>query len=394
LTTSDPFFALPPAGGLWNACIGRQGDEENYVDGYIEAALELAEAILAKKMWDKRDTLVLPILYNARHAIELTLKMAINQLVAMEVLGEAHSKNHDILSHWQKLRDASLGDETLSDCVDALGPFVASLAQIDEDGQELRYHENREGTQSLADRSLVNLVVICKSLRDLRELLMKLKYRIFDLGAERRTGTFTKACSRRDLLEIAKMLPPMEQWTEAVFDVAKEAVKTRFSLGSKAISDAVNVIKVNRELKAVVGVETNLVHLSDDTALFVVEQWRRLHPVNDEGEDVVLDCFDMKRFEGMRERLALEKEVYDVLMSRLSPEEIADLHAVFYLGRNKEFSEYYEAMLERFKGQHALEKDLYSQIDQMMAKTNFLQAFRDGAARLGRLGLAERLKEY
>jgi hypothetical protein len=111
LATKDPFFVLPPGGGRWNACIGRQGDEENYVDGYIDAALELSEAILVKEMWDKRDTLVLPILYNARHAIELTLKMAINRLVAMGVFGEAHPKNHDILSHWQKLKASGLGGQ-------------------------------------------------------------------------------------------------------------------------------------------------------------------------------------------------------------------------------------------------------------------------------------------
>jgi len=60
----------------WNACIGKQGHEENYLDGYIEAAIELAGAVLDKNMFEKRDTLVLPILYNARHALELALKFA------------------------------------------------------------------------------------------------------------------------------------------------------------------------------------------------------------------------------------------------------------------------------------------------------------------------------
>jgi hypothetical protein len=36
----DPFFRLP-ADSVWNACIGKQGTEENYLDGYIEAAMEL-----------------------------------------------------------------------------------------------------------------------------------------------------------------------------------------------------------------------------------------------------------------------------------------------------------------------------------------------------------------
>ena len=41
LTTlsDDPFFRLT-GDTEWNACIGPQGHEENYVDGYMEAALK------------------------------------------------------------------------------------------------------------------------------------------------------------------------------------------------------------------------------------------------------------------------------------------------------------------------------------------------------------------
>jgi hypothetical protein len=73
----DPFFKKIHDAD-WNACIGRQGHEEHYLDGYIEAAIELADAIIEKRMFAKRDTLVLPILYNARHALELTLQFAMD----------------------------------------------------------------------------------------------------------------------------------------------------------------------------------------------------------------------------------------------------------------------------------------------------------------------------
>jgi hypothetical protein len=76
----DPFFKRNTV-STWNACIGKQGSEDHYIDGYIEAALELAGAIIDKRMYEKRDTLVLPILYNARHAVELALKFATDRLV-------------------------------------------------------------------------------------------------------------------------------------------------------------------------------------------------------------------------------------------------------------------------------------------------------------------------
>lgn len=83
---ADPFFSLPK-NSEWNACIGRQSDEENYADGYIDAAIELATAVIEKGMYEKRDTLVLPILYNARHAIELNLKLFIGEFARAGILG-------------------------------------------------------------------------------------------------------------------------------------------------------------------------------------------------------------------------------------------------------------------------------------------------------------------
>ena len=56
------------------------GDVYKRQDGYIEAALELASAVLDKKLVASRDTLAMPILYNGRHALELSLKFAINRL--------------------------------------------------------------------------------------------------------------------------------------------------------------------------------------------------------------------------------------------------------------------------------------------------------------------------
>jgi hypothetical protein len=123
----DPFFRLP-AGSDWNACIGKQGAEENYLDGYIEAAMELVTTIIDKKMLLKRDTVVLPILYNARHAIELVLKFAVNRLAAMGVLSLPERPDHDIQSYFNLLEQADLGDShTLSP--DVWQPFAAVATQ-------------------------------------------------------------------------------------------------------------------------------------------------------------------------------------------------------------------------------------------------------------------------
>ncbi len=108
--THDPFFTLPN-NSTWNACIGKQGDEVHYLDGYIEAAWELADAVIEKEMYGKRDTLVLPILYNARHAVELLLKFLTHQLLECGAIPHGHPANHDIQSHFDLLFGTKIGDE-------------------------------------------------------------------------------------------------------------------------------------------------------------------------------------------------------------------------------------------------------------------------------------------
>lgn len=238
----DPFFSVGPDPN-WNACIGQQADEENYADGFIKAAVELINALFEKGQYDKRDTLVLPILYNSRHAIELALKMAIGELVDMGIIPEAYPKNHDILGHYKFLQGARLGDELLAEILSKLEPFVTSLSQIDEDGQELRYHENRDGKRSLDEHGITSLIIIRDSLAALQKVLGELKRRLRELRFERQGGFFLPDLSRRDLIEIAKKLPDRANWGDLRFDDIREALTTRFGIGNREYSEALNLIQ-------------------------------------------------------------------------------------------------------------------------------------------------------
>jgi len=181
-------------------------------------------------MYGKRDTLVLPILYNARHAVELALKFATDRLVAAGLMQPAGRRDHNIKAYWERLHAASLGDEKLSQTIHALKPFVDSLSRIDNDGQELRYHLNRSEDLSLSDYSLANLAVIRASLSELSEALCVLRYRTMSFFAERGTGAFTSRCSGRDLLTIAQLMPRRDFWRDALFDQQKALAKARFNL--------------------------------------------------------------------------------------------------------------------------------------------------------------------
>jgi len=172
----DPFFKFIPDQD-WNACVGSQGHRENYIEGYIEAATELVGAVIDKKMFGKRDTLVLPILYNARHALELALKFAVDRLVDAGILKSGGRPSHNIKTYLGVLQTARIGDEKLQEALESVKPFVDSLSRIDKDGQALRYHINLSGEASLSEYSLVNLALVRKNLSRLSECIAILQNR-------------------------------------------------------------------------------------------------------------------------------------------------------------------------------------------------------------------------
>jgi hypothetical protein len=387
----DPFFKRYH-GSTWNACIGEQGDEENYLDGYIEAAMELSGLVIDKQLYAKRDTLILPILYNARHAVELLLKFVTARLVDAELMPEGGSPHHDIKTYFDRIEAANLGDEKLSKTIRRLKPFVESLSRIDDDGQELRYHVNRFDDPSLADYSLANLEVIRTSLTELSEIISVLKNRVICFVRERGTGLFTKRCSRRDLVTIAQLIPRRDSWRSALFDQQKSVVKSRFKLSNREFSDALNAIQTSRETKAIIGLETELLHLSDDDIVWFAEQWRRVHPASEEVSRIWgPGDFDEAFFEAMAARDAIRNEVISEIEKRITGDKLAEIEAIYYLGRDGIYSEHYEKRIDQAKREHAAEKDAKAEIMHLIDKTNFLRSVRLAAPKLGRLALVERL---
>ncbi|MCK1715031.1 DUF3775 domain-containing protein [Bradyrhizobium sp. 143] len=387
--SEDPFFGLS-GDSTWNACIGTQGDELHYVEGYLEAAIELANAVIDKKMLAKRDTLVLPILYNARHAIELVLKFVSGQLFDCGLVAKKHPTNHDIKGHFDHLVAADIPDESIRDGLKTLERFVVSLDRIDDDGQELRYHVNRDGEKSLKGESLANIAVIRDSLNELSRAVIGLMNRTIDLVQERKSGTYTRRCSRADLREIAGMMPPLAEWSSEAFTEAKNAVKERFSLSNTQFSKAVDAIKDNREFYGMIGGETDLPYLLDDEVMLVVDQWRILHP-DREGKEPEVVQGGRFRSAGLIANIKKRRECVDALSGTITSQEAADLEALFYLGRGDFLPEQFEDRAAAYLKPLSDDAELRAQTGRLLDKTNLLVCLERGARRAGRLSLVERL---
>jgi len=392
----DPFFETIHD-GEWNACVGIQGDAENYVDGYLEAAQELAAAVIDRRLMARRDTLALPILYNCRHGLELSLKYAIDRLHKAGMLTQGHPINHDIESHWQHLNSSAvgsvgaLGDKRLRQLVADLEPYVRSLATIDDDGQELRYAQNRDGQTSLSGIAVVNLRHIRQSIETLSGLLQRLKLRVQEIEGERYTGTYTANCSRKDLEEIAKIVGDHSTWKDPGFTEKKALVREKFGLSSGKFSDAIDAIRKSRPLAALVGIESSLKHLCDHKAVGILSLWVEANPGKECSDDLGFDYFnrDWTKYQKWANRA---KQLDEAALGMLSLEECADLEALYYLGRERAYGEDYDAMFNRSIASYG-QTITWHNVHHLMSKTNLLDAVADGAARAGCPSLARKLHQ-
>lgn len=388
---TDPFFEVIHD-GEWNACVGIQGDAEAYVDGYMEAALELASAVIDKRMYGSRDTLAMPILYNCRHALELALKYAIDQLHQMQMIASAHPINHDIRSHWQHLYDAKIGDEKLRDFIAQLEPFVISLAAIDDDGQELRYAQNRDGDRSLAAIAVVNLPHIRRSIERLGKILKQFKWRIHDIEEERATGTHTKECSRADLEYIATVLGDYSTWHLPEFDDRKAAIQKHFGLGNGKVSQAIGKIRASRTLAAMVGIEADLTHLSDEKAIAALRLWAIANPPKPIDTDDLGTSFTEKDFNKLEEHTRRSRELCETVIALLTLEELADLEVLFYIGREGTHGEHYDQMLAETIEQRKGDRTRWDSAHHLMTKTSLMECVKAGASAVGRPSLSAKIE--
>jgi hypothetical protein len=386
----DPFFALV-ADTQWNACVGKQGSAENYVDGYLEAAQVLISTLISSRMMGSRDTLAMPILYNCRHAIELSLKHLIDQLTRSGISIPQGPVDHDISLLLTRLIGARIGDEAVRMRLNELVPFVKSLAQIDNDGQQLRYARDREGTRSLESVALVNLKVIGYSIAKLSKILSSLKYRASDLIEERMVGSHTAHCSREDLKVIAGMLGPHSSWGESSFKERKLRVRERFDLSGGEIDKAIDVIRNSAPLAAEIGIEASLLHLSDEKVMRIFETWLPEQGRRAESDDGL--GYQLADLHRVREYVVRVDQLDDVLVDMLTLEEVADLEALFYIGRDHVLGEYYAKNVAGSAVDLRRLPSLKTGVHHLSTKMNLLICVIDGITAVGRASLAARLSE-
>lgn len=272
----------------FNACVGNNGapDIYYYADGYAESVDLLIEGLTEGR--GTLDTLIYPICFSLRHAVELTIKGQIQDLIGLAKLRkyrdtaninvEKALNKHDIKDLWAFFsKHAIANDRRYKELISASDTLIGCIAETDPTGQTFRYSYSNDAQKHLTDVSLINVLVLREQFKLLYDSLEKIRTLTGWLSREYRTGTFTKSLNREDLMAIAKKLPPHHLWSNSSsgFDDVRLSIKSDYSIGSAELSEAIDKIRACRDMARQIGISVSIPGLSYGDLAALNDFWKQ-----------------------------------------------------------------------------------------------------------------------
>lgn len=338
-----------------NACVGDNGSPGaiDYAEGFASAANALLDSAIADRGLSLPvDTLVYPVCFTMRHAIELFLKKAIEDLTVIGTLrGSAVPVFNKVASHdlgliWSYVKtQAPTTDERLVNPVNALDEYVTDVANIDATGQVFRYPSDLDNKKHLTSIGLINLVALKRRFNQIQSLLGELNRTMGDLIEEYRWGTFTKNLSRLQLRKIASELPARSKWGEAFFDEVKDHLKKKYKVSSNELSKAIKLIERRHEMAACIGVQVPIPGLSVTSLERFFDKWCEANDVQlviNPPPPRIHSSSDIA--EALRDDRS-RQDLGNALANEIDPDEYAAIQALFYFENEAPVSEAFERLL-------------------------------------------------
>ena len=244
------------------------------------------------------DPMVYPIIFCARHSIELCLKWLLRQILNIKIIKEnkklfinyrnvtneedSIGYSTQIENKWKYLDDQinfNIHDiKKLCDLIceyyeidvsikkyfNIILPYLSDYF-IDPAGDVFRYWSDSSGTPNLESRDirLISLDIFKVKYDIIYKKLLELFYIVNEVKiAIERTDTFTKKLSRWQIEEIAKRLPQRGSWKKELPAIKKQ-IMDEYGLSSREFSEALDIIKEHREFCVYIGMEIQFETFSD-----------------------------------------------------------------------------------------------------------------------------------
>lgn len=338
-----------------NACVGENGAPGiiDYATGFAAAANALLDSAIATQGIKLTvDTLVYPVCFTMRHAVELFLKSAAENLIHIGEMRDvalppfSHKESHDLGVIWRYVKGHALTtDERLAEIVGRLDEYVLDVAAMDASGQVFRYPFDLENRKHLTEIGVINFLVLKARFNEVERLLLALSRMIEGLVEEYRWGTFTKKLSRHQLRQLATELPPRSAWQEASFDDVKKALMAKYKLSSNDFSKALKLIQQRHEMAACIGIQVPIPGGSREALQRFFDHWCKSNELNyvidppPPGAAGLGDLYDALREDATRRASA------KALASEISVEEFAAIQALFEFESEAPVSEAFDLVL-------------------------------------------------
>lgn len=281
-----------------NACVGDNGSRGmfSHIEGYQSATLVMLESILSQYVpntdcnipeqafrWNN-DTSVYPILFTARHFIEIYIKQKINAINCLKVKEDITKKlvkTHNIKELWDTFVEIveKTNDSRLTIYIEKIAPYIQDFNHIDPTGETFRYPYSTKGAMHLEGMGVIGLFNFYDKFTELSKICKAFTYEMDSLVDEYRVKTFTKRLSRKDIEGIAQELPFFEECDKPSLSNIKKGLKAKLSIGSQELSDAIDIIKDHIEFKRYIYPKTYELQIDKDKLSIILSG-------NANGEDI------------------------------------------------------------------------------------------------------------
>ena len=354
----------------FNACVGQNGfvNISDYQFGYQLAVNILINSI--KQDTGYVDPLIYPLLFSARHSIELFIKKTINDLeiikkmINKKLQYKNHLLIHDISLLWDYLKTLASFDKRIIKPINELDEYIADYFDVDLTGETFRYPFDTNKKHHLDDFSVINVLKFEKRFKQMSSIIEYIMHHLLDrLHDEYSTGTFICGLSRYEIEEISKKLPQKSEWVDPSFDIISDQIKLEYNIPSnKSYSKILDLIKNHKEFSYNIGIINISTVLTKNDYNFYkqeylnsrdTEQPRGIHItelkklLNSRNKRFIALLSKINKKPKLKKAINksyLEKkhEFVNLIINGLSLESIAALCAFYEIGHNDLYSEEYE----------------------------------------------------
>lgn len=329
----------------FNACVGKNGlnDISIYEDGYKEAVL-----ILIEKTKEDRglvDPLIYPMIFSARHYIELFLKRTVAEIGVIAkkknpgfTLRDCF-KTHNLKTLWEYAKEIAVVDKRFLERISFLDQYVSDYFEIDLTGQTFRYPYNQDAQHHLDEFAHINILIFERRYREITKIIEQIRGLLDLLLMEYEQGTFIDDISRWEIELISKDLPPRNQWINKEFDQIKKTIKEKYQISSNKLSKIIKLIENHKEFSANIEIVIPVKEINTNHYMFFKNSYNSFHQDDNDGKD----------FYSQKESVCSE------ICSQIPPEGIAALVAFREISYNHLYSEQYEPLIEKYSKNDPIE---------------------------------------